>query len=330
MSLDQKRLQNLLAIARTGSFGRAAAALGVSQPALSTSIALLEEAVGGPVLTRDRSGAKLTGLGEILARHARSLELLFERAATQSQLFRADMRGPLIIGASPVAAAAIVPNAVLRLKRELPRLAVSIIEGVDDVMIARLVTGEIDLLISPLGGERLEAEIEETPLMQGPMTVIMRPSHPLARRRALAFDHLIGAEWVLPIPGNALRRRLEALFLLAGAPLPAHTIATNSTSGIKALVRQSDRIAIMAPAMAEPELSSGQLVALPIADDRFVQTLGLKRWVHHPLSAVAARFLAILGELATAQAAKPPPMRSRKPRLAKERKQRRIRSSGRR
>jgi DNA-binding transcriptional LysR family regulator len=76
MSLDQKRLHNLLAVARTGSFGRAAAALGVSQPALSTSIALLEKTVGGAVLKRDRSGATLTPLGEILIQHARSLELL--------------------------------------------------------------------------------------------------------------------------------------------------------------------------------------------------------------------------------------------------------------
>jgi LysR family pca operon transcriptional activator len=107
------------------------------------------------------------------------------------------------------------------------------------------------------------------------------------------------AEWVLPIPGNALRRRLEAYFLLAGVPMPAHTIATNSISGIKALVRQSDRVAIMARAMAEPELGSFLLVARSIADERFVQTLGIKRWVHHPVSPAAARFAAILGEIAT-------------------------------
>jgi DNA-binding transcriptional LysR family regulator len=297
MSIDQKRLQHLLAIARTGSFGRAAAMLNVSQPALSTSIVLLEKAAGGTVLTRDRSGAKLTGLGEILVEHARSLELLLSRATTQTRLFLDDVQGPLIIGASPVAAAAIVPRAILRLKNEIPRLAVSLFEGVDDLMIARLTVGEIDMLVSPLGA-RLPPEIEEEPLLRSAMTVIMRPRNPLARHRNLTFRHLTQAEWVLPIPGNALRRRLEAYFLLAGVPLPAHTIATNSTSGIKALVRQSDRVAIMARAMAEPELASFTLVARPIADERFMQTLGIKRWVHHPISPAAARFAAILSEIA--------------------------------
>jgi DNA-binding transcriptional LysR family regulator len=165
-------------------------------------------------------------------------------------------------------------------------------------MIARLTTGEIDLLVSPLGAARLPDVVEETPLERGPMTVIMRPANALARRRSLSIDQMTKAEWVLPIPGNALRRRLEALFLLAGAPLPAHTIATNSISAVKTLVRQSDRIAIMATAMAEPELSSGTLVARAIADERFVQSLSVKRWLHHPVSAVAARFAAILDELA--------------------------------
>ena len=298
MSIDQKRLQHLLAIARTGSFGRAAGVLGVSQPALSASIVLLEKTAGGVVLTRDRSGAKLTRLGEILVEHARSLELLLDRAATETKLFLDDVQGPLLIGASPVAAAAIVPEAILRLKDEMPRLAVSLFEGVDDLMIARLTAGEIDMLVSPLGGTRLPPEIEEKPLLRGAMTVIMRPRNSLARHRRLTLHHLMRAEWVLPIPGNALRRRLEAYFLLAGMPLPAHTIATNSTSGIKALVRQSDRVAIMAKAMAEPELASGTLVARPIADERFVQTLGIKRWVHHPISPIAARFAALLGEIA--------------------------------
>lgn len=298
MALDQKRLEHLLAIARTGSFGAAAAALGVSQPALSTSIALLEKAVGGAVLARDRRGAKLTALGEILAEHARTLEFVLGRAATQAKLFLEEVQGPLAIGASPVAAASFVPQAVLRIKEELPRLAVSIIEGVDDDLIARLTMREIDLLISPIGGARLPPDIEETPLIRGPMTVIMRPANPLARHRSLTIKQLMRAEWVLPMAGNVLRRRFEALFLFAGMPIPAHTIATNSISAVKALVRQSNRIAFMARPMAEPELASGALVALPIADDRFRQTLSLKQCAHPLASPMAEKFKGILCELA--------------------------------
>ena len=294
MSLDQKRLQSLLAVAKAGSFAGAASALGVSQPAVSTSISLLEAATGGPVLIRDRNGATLTPLGEILVQHARAMELLLHRAATEAKLFLGDIHGPLAIGASPVAAADIVPQAILTMKQETPHLAVSIIEGVDDDLIARLACGEIDVLISPLSSGRLPPDIEERALTRGPLTVVMRPSHPLAGNSHLSFKQLMTAEWILPIQGNALRRRIEARFLIAGVPVPEHTISTNSIAGVKALVRVSDCIAIMTHAMAESEISSGLLVCLPIADEHFQQTLGIKRWIHRAITPVSERFVEII------------------------------------
>jgi LysR family transcriptional regulator, regulator for genes of the gallate degradation pathway len=93
----------------------------------------------------------------------------------------------------------------------------------------------------------------------------MRPANPLARHRRLTFNDLIRVEWVLPLTGNALHRRIEARFLMAGVPFPSYTIATNSISAIKMPVRNSDHIAFMASTMAETELANGQLVALPIS-----------------------------------------------------------------
>jgi DNA-binding transcriptional LysR family regulator len=52
MEIDPKLLRYLLAITRSGSFGRAAAMLGVWQPALSVTIARLEDVVGAPVMER--------------------------------------------------------------------------------------------------------------------------------------------------------------------------------------------------------------------------------------------------------------------------------------
>ncbi len=304
MTIDQKRLADLLSIARHGSFGRAASARNISQPALTASINLLEKTAGGRVLIRSRSGATLTPLGQILVEHAGALEALLARAKTDAQLGLVDRHGPVVVGASPVAAASIVPRAVLRLKERAPDASVSIIEGGDDDLIARLRQGELDLMVAPMGGDQGYDDVDEKALLRGPMTVIMRPSNPAARHRQVRFQQLISAEWVLPNPGSMLRRRLDALFLLAGVSLPPHTISTNSIAAVKAMVRQSDAIAIMARAMAEPELASGQLVALPIADGPFTQTLAIKRWRHHPVSPLAAQFADMLGEIAAEMSGK--------------------------
>jgi DNA-binding transcriptional LysR family regulator len=73
MRIDPRRLLDLLAVARHGSFSGAAEALGVSQPGLSQSIALLEHGLGVRVLERSRHGARLTEPGEALVFHARAL-----------------------------------------------------------------------------------------------------------------------------------------------------------------------------------------------------------------------------------------------------------------
>jgi len=78
--LDPKRLIELLRIAEHGSYTRAAAAQGVSQPALSNSIAVLERALGVRVLERTRHGATLTDVGRLLASHAAPWQVCAVRA----------------------------------------------------------------------------------------------------------------------------------------------------------------------------------------------------------------------------------------------------------
>ena len=83
MEFDLKQLRNLLAIARHGSFSRAAAALKMSQPALSNSIVQLERRLHDRVLERGRHGAQLTELGQLLVRHAELMEIGLERAVEE-------------------------------------------------------------------------------------------------------------------------------------------------------------------------------------------------------------------------------------------------------
>src|SRR3546814_10397140 len=73
MAMDSKRLRGLLAIAEHGNFGRAATAMGLSQPSLSRQIALLEAEVSVPLLYRNGRGASLTSEGQRMVDAARPL-----------------------------------------------------------------------------------------------------------------------------------------------------------------------------------------------------------------------------------------------------------------
>ena len=93
MVLDPKRLLDLLSIAESGSFTKAAAARRVSQPALSNSMAVLEKALGVRVLERSRSGAVLTDYGRLLATHAQALTNLLARASEDVRLKKQGLEG---------------------------------------------------------------------------------------------------------------------------------------------------------------------------------------------------------------------------------------------
>src|SRR5271165_4144140 len=129
--IDPKRLIELLRIADHGSFTSAAAVLGVSQPALSNSIGVLERMLGVRVFERTRNGATLTEFGRVLAGHAAAIDSVLSRAVDELEAKKRGLEGSLVVGVSPIACIDIVPAAVACLKRETPKIVVSVEERAD-------------------------------------------------------------------------------------------------------------------------------------------------------------------------------------------------------
>ena len=73
MDLEVRHLRAVVAIAETGSLHRAARQLGVAQPSLSTQLRRIEQALGGALFVRARSGCRPTPLGRLVLSRARPL-----------------------------------------------------------------------------------------------------------------------------------------------------------------------------------------------------------------------------------------------------------------
>jgi DNA-binding transcriptional LysR family regulator len=297
MKVDPKRLFDLLAVAEYGSFSHAAEKIGVSQPAMSLSIALLEKSLGVKLVERGRKGAQLNDYGELVARQARLLSTAMDRVAEEVRLKKMNVLGPLAIGASPAAAAGLVPAAIAKLDRGPQKAAISIVEGLDSDLIGLLRAGIIDLMVAPLNIERPADDIEEIPLLQEKFIVILRAGHPLAKRRTIYLRDIHDCSWIMPRHGSAFRRHVEALFISAGVPFPLDCMETNSMLAIKAIVRQSDRLSITSSELAEPERSMRQLAAIPLADHHRPRVFGVKLR-KGSISPLGEMFLAALRETA--------------------------------
>jgi LysR family transcriptional regulator of gallate degradation len=303
--LDPKRLIELLRIAEHGSYTRAASAQGVSQPALSNSIAVLEKALGVRVLERTRHGARLTDFGRLLAPHAAALDSVLTRAASDIELKKLGLEGSLAVGVSPIACVDIVPDAIARVKRETPNIVIAVHERPDDELLDNLRSGEIDVMISPTGLLTDPPDIGREVLLHDVFVVVMRRKHALARRRSLALSELRGEQWVMPNAHTTMWRQIEAVFVAENEPWPQHCVSTNSVTALKSLVMRSDAVTISSSRLVALEADAGCVVCVPLRKPHFAREICLRQRRKANLTPLAQRFVAALRDVAAAMRKKP-------------------------
>jgi DNA-binding transcriptional LysR family regulator len=296
--IDPRRLLDLLAISRHGTFSSAAEALGVSQPGLSQSISVLEHGLGVRVLERGRHGARLTEIGESLAYHANALEGLLDRARRDTEMRKAGKAGPLVVGVSPLTAVSLVPSALQELLREGPHIAVSVVEGLDDALLSMLRARELDIVVSRL--RHRAGDLRTAVLRSSGWAVVMRTDNPLAIRKSLSLAELTEAQWIFPSRGSTFRYQLEMMFATAGASWPEDIIESNSILALKAIVMKTGYISIMSPDLVEVERAAGYLKTLPLDDLTELQPIGYTLRGTEAPSPVTARFVEILKATAAA------------------------------
>jgi molybdate transport repressor ModE-like protein len=301
MEPDYRQLMYLLAIAECGSFSRAAAKLWMSQPALSNSIAALEQRLKAKLLTRGRSGAALTDTGEVLVRHARILQTQMGRAVEEMDLLQQASFGPLVVGVTPVAAASLVPRALAQLRRQMPSLAVRVHETVFKEGMDGLLNGSLDLMVGPIGVYPPVDGIEEQRLTVDPFTLVMRKGHPLSKRRSVSLRQLTDVEWVLPSDHSAFHKQLESLFVVAGLGWPKNAITTNSMTAIKSIAIHSDCVALMPKQLVELERKTGMLATVRLQEGGVSRALGISWAKDRTPSTAAEAFVRILHDCTRAE-----------------------------
>ena len=246
MKIDPRQLANLLSIAEHGSFNRAAAARGLSQPAMSNSIAQLERRIGAPVLDRGRRGSQLSEIGRILVRNAQAVESILTQAADEVRHRRRGVEGPLRVGAVPSVTLKFLPEVMQRLLKPQAPVAVTLVEGMDDDLLPALQSGTLDVVIAPLAGIfPPPSDIVEDPLFEDPFSIGVGPRHSLKNRSSVTLGELRDHPWVVPMPGSSYRRHVEALFLTAGVPWPLNCVTTSSLTLVESIVAQNERVAII-------------------------------------------------------------------------------------
>src|SRR5437016_4675254 len=119
-SMELNQLRYLQAVAQAGSLTGAAAALRVSQPALSVAMRKLEGSLGTTLLLRDRSGVRLTATGEELLHYAGEVLSLVARAEEQVQGLEREEVGAFVLGCPETLGAYTLPSFLQAFLRDSP------------------------------------------------------------------------------------------------------------------------------------------------------------------------------------------------------------------
>jgi DNA-binding transcriptional LysR family regulator len=210
--LETRELAYFLAVADELHFGRAAARLGIAQPALSKAIRQLERRLGVILFERSSRAVALTEAGRVLAREARVALDAVSAAALRTR--RAGTRDPrLILALKPGGDAGLLPAILGAYEREPGTLPVEVVFGAGPSRMLRDGHADVALLYAPpeeLGGLDTETLLAEAPV------AVLPASHPLAQRASLHMADLAGEDLhQKPADPGAMKSLSELMHLIA-------------------------------------------------------------------------------------------------------------------
>jgi DNA-binding transcriptional LysR family regulator len=214
---DLRQLRHFIAVAERLHFGRAAAALHMSQPPLSRSIRALETRIGATLLARTRRRVELTPEGARFLDEARRLLEQLERAVQDVGSMAAGAGGRLRLGFVSLADYGVLPGLLKSYKTARPGVALALREMLSPEQATALTAGELDfgLLLPPVSG----AELEHLVVQRERFVAVLPARHRLARGRGRLAVRSLEAESFVMAPRDiapGLYDRIAGLAARAG------------------------------------------------------------------------------------------------------------------
>jgi DNA-binding transcriptional LysR family regulator len=211
-----RQLEIFEAIARLGSFTRAAEELHLTQPTVSMQMKKLCDAVGTPLVEQVGKKIMLTEDGRELAQASRDIFAILDRYAMSVAQRRGLEKGRLKLMAITTAVY-FAPRLLGDFARLHPGIEVSLRVTNKEQVLASMADNLDDLYL--LGTPPDEIDVVATPIMDNPIVVLCAPGHALTREGPLTLERLAGEPWLLREAGSGTRKAVERLFHTRGLEL---------------------------------------------------------------------------------------------------------------
>ncbi|KII28600.1 LysR family transcriptional regulator [Pseudomonas fluorescens] len=269
-----RRLQVFVKLCETHHMQTVASLLGLSQPAISSTIKVMENGCGQTLFERTPRGLQPTRAShEILFPIRRALNEL-RHIETDITALRGALQGVVHVGALPLGRTRILPEAIVRMVAEHPEIQVITNESPFDLLATELRAGDVDFIFGALRSEAYASDLTGEALLTEDMVVLARRDHPLYSKTAV-HDELSSAQWVLPRAGSPARKMLDECFTRFGIAPPRPVVESADMAIIRGLLLRSDMLAAVSAHQLEQEIASGELCILPLELKQTTRAIGL-------------------------------------------------------
>ncbi len=249
MDISIGKLQQLVTVARTGSFSKAALELNISQPALSRSIAAIEARYGFQIFNRTGHGVQLTAAGAQVIEQAQPLLQSLRVFDNNLRLIGSGEAGTLTLGLAPLLASQVLADFSGEFFASGGRVQLRTTIGAGAILVEGLKNDTIELFLCPEGYIDPDPEIETTAVGVIDPVCVVRREHPLAQRRDLELADLSEYPWASSVAPP---------FIEVQELRPAQLVCDNYHI-LRDTVLRSDLICICSPSFVASQLTEGSL-----------------------------------------------------------------------
>ncbi len=271
--LTTAQLRALIAIVSHGSFVRAAKEIKISTSTLHHSARELENIMQSSLFEKTSYGIRPTRLGDVVAQGVSKFFHEIEQGIIEINALLGDERGVTVIGAMPLARSFLVPQAVNKFCSDSVSHRVSILEGTYESLIKQLKNCEIDFLVGALRDDFEDDDLKQEHLFDDPLSIIMRPGHPLENSKSFTKEDLESYQWITPRNDTPLYNHL--LKLIDISKTSQNIVECNTLDSARVILNSSDRLMLSSDSQTQFEQSSGMLVSRPHPAGDVLRAIGM-------------------------------------------------------
>ncbi|MBS0247580.1 MAG: LysR family transcriptional regulator [Proteobacteria bacterium] len=265
--LKLRDLRILFAVMRAGSMAKAAAQLGITQPAISQAVGDLEAALGVRLLDRGPRGVTTTLFGDVLLKRGAEAFDALKQGVREIEYLADPGSGEVWVGASEsYIAGGYLSAIVASLARQYPRIVVHISEANTAALeFQELRARKVDLMLGRISGEIRDDDLRVEPLYDEAIVVGAGRSHRFARRRKLEIAELADESWILAPPNTVVRDLVGSAFGASKMEPPRLSVTTYSMQLRMQLLATGGYVSPVPASLLHYNAERWSLCALPVA-----------------------------------------------------------------